>query len=239
MKKVISIVAISLFILGLNYFGLLNWLKGGFSRIMGWKSRIYSGLITEDEETVKNQLGECQADLIELEEENKESRRLLGTKTKPETKFELAKISSVGNEQAVVYVENPGEIKEPAAVVSGPYLVGRVDQVVGKTAKIELLISPKTRLPVKIWPNQTSEVESGSTGEGILVSDGQNFYVNEILDSQEVKEGYWVGAVIESGDLFWVGKIEEVFPSEDKIFQQAKVSWAVDLTEIITVAIIK
>jgi len=237
MKKIISIVAVCVFILVLNYFGLLNWLKGGFGRVMGWKSRVYSSLITEEEEAVENQLGECRANMIEIEEENKESRRLLGAKTKPETKFELAKLSSVGNEDAVAYVEYPGEVKESASVVSGPFLVGKVNQVVGKTAKIELLISPKTRLAVKIWHSQDN-LDTELVGEGILVSDGQNFYINEVLDSQEIKEDYWVGAVVESGDLFWIGKIEEVIPSEDKIFQQAKVSWAVDLTEIITVYIV-
>jgi cell shape-determining protein MreC len=238
MKKIISIAAVCIFILILNYFGMFNWLKGGFGRIMGWKSRVYSSLITEQEETIEDQLAKCRADLIEIKDENKESRRLLGAKTKPETKFELAKLSSVGNEEAVAYVEYPGEIQESASVVSGQFLMGRVNQIVGKSAKIELLISSKTRLPVKIWPSQDN-MRSEAVGEGILVSDGQNFYVNEILDSQEVKEDYWVGAIIESGDLFWIGKIEEVIPSEDKIFQQAKISWAVDLTEIITVAIIK
>lgn len=248
MKKVGLFILVGLGLLILNHFGFLNWLKGGLSRVFGWRNKVYSSLIGKnccrecprEFPTLDQRLSKCQAKLVKLEDENQQARRLLGTKTKPETKFELAKIISMGDQKMILSLESFGLVNESASVVSGPFLVGKVNDVFGKSAKVKLLISSQTKLPVKIWPDQNlSNAESEIIGEGILTSDGQNLYVEEILDSQPVEEGNWVGAVVESGDVFWVGKVKEVFPSEDKIFQKVRVSWAVDLTKLITVGVIK
>ncbi len=239
MKKVLVIIMISFLVLGLNYLGFLNWAKGGMSRIMGWRSNLYSSIINEQEEINEDQLAECKANLISLEEEIKQSRRLLGASTKPETKFELAKISSVGSDELVLILESSNLIENSASVVSGPFLVGKIVEVYGRNGKTKLLTSPETKIPVKIWSDQNVTQNTEIIGEGILTSDGRNLYVDEILESQSVEQGNWVGEVIESGDIFWIGKVEEVFPSEDKIFQQAKINWAVDLSKIITVGVIK
>lgn len=241
MKKLAVVIGLSLAVFGLDYFGLLNWVKGGFSRIVGWRSSLYRALIDQsDEDKVGQQLAECQADLVELKEENAQSRRLLGTKTKPETKFELAEIISLGSGEMTVSLKLPDLVDQSASVVSGPFLVGNMAEIYGKTGRVMLLDSPGTQFPVKIWENQTSSASGVEpVGEGILSSDGQNLYVKEILDSQPIEIGSWVGAVVESGDIFWIGQVEEIFPSEDKIFQEVRISWGVDLSKIITVGVVK
>lgn len=242
MKKALIVIIISLGFLILNYFGLLNWLKGGLSLAMGWRSNFYSSIIDSQDDLglLADQLGDCQAELARLEEENYQARRLLSAKLKPETKFELAKILSLGNQELIILLDNSERIEKQASVVSGPFLVGKINEVYGRSAKVDLLLSSKIKLPVKIWSSQNDvELEKNLIGEGILSSDGQNLYVKEILDKQPVIPGNWVGAVVETGDIFWIGKIEEVFPTEDKIFQEVRLSWAVDLSKLITLGVVK
>ncbi len=242
MKKILIIILISFGFLTFNYFGMLNWLKGGLSLAMGWRDNLYSSLISgqDDPGLLSDQLGQCQAELVSLKEENIQVRRLLGAQVRPETRFELAKILSLGNQELIIFLDNSEEIENQASVVSGPFLVGKIDEIYGKNAKVNLLLSTKTKLPVKIWSTQDIlESETNLVGEGILSSDGQNLYVKEILDKQPVVPGNWVGAVIETGDIFWIGKIEEVFPTEDKVFQEVRLSWSVDLSKLITLGVIK
>ncbi len=242
MKKIVIFILFSFLLLGLNYLGWLDWLKDEMSLIMGWRSGLYSSLTAggEKTDTLDKQLAGCLADLAELKDENRQARRLLGAETKPETNFDLAKIISVGRDQAIVSLEYPDLIEVSASVVSGPFYLGKIAEIFGKTAKVNLLISPQTKLPVKIWPDQTTSAgESEIIGEGILVSENKNLYVEEILDKQKVAVGNWVGVIVESGDIFWIGKISQVFPSEDKIFQKVKIDWAVDLSPMVTVGVIK
>ncbi len=240
MKKFLFLIGISFSLLILNHFGLMNWAKGGIGWVTGWRKNIYKPLISGEKDGLSEDLAECRADLIELNEENEQARRLLGTKAKPETSFELAKIISVGSGEAIVNLDFPETVELNASVVSGPFLLGKVKKVFGPSAKVELLTSSQSKLPVRIWENQENpDSDSEIRGEGVLVSDGQSLFVEEILDKDSVEAGNWVGAVIETGDIFWIGKIESVAPSEDNIFQKARLKWAVDLQELVTVGVVK
>jgi cell shape-determining protein MreC len=240
MKKTVILIAFSLSLFILNNFGLMNWAKGGIGWVTGWRANIYKPLISGEKDDLSRDLAECRGNLIELNEENEQARRLLGTKTKPETSFELAKIVSIGSGEAILNLEYPESVEVNDSVVSGTFLLGRVNEVFGPSARVELLISPQSKLPVKIWQNQeNSSSASKIRGEGVLISDGKSLFVEEILDKDSVETGDWVGAVIETGDIFWIGKIESVDPSEDNIFKKARVKWGVNLKKLFAVGVVK
>lgn len=240
MKKVLILVGISILLLVLDFFGGLNWLKGGLSLAMGWRSNFYSLLIDKHEPGISQELADCRAEVIGLREENEQARRLLEANLKPETKIDLGKIISLGSNEVIIFLEDAQKIEKGTSVVSGPFLVGKVNKIYKNNLKANLLVSPEIKVPVKIWPSQS--IENGDDnliGEGILTSDGQYLYVKEILDSYQIEKGNWIGAIVESGDLFWIGKIEEIFPTEDKVFQEVRISWGVDLSKLMTLGIVK
>ena len=242
-KKWLQVLAIGLFLLILDRLGGLDPVKSGFGWLSGAvRARIYQQKTTPSigEEKLRKEISSCQARVLELEEENFRARKLLGAAIKPKTKLALGKVIGVNDSQAALYVNNRDGIKTGASVVTGRILLGRVRITAGRTARADFLNASEFKIPVKIWlTRQLAEKNGPCLAEGILVGKGENLVVKEILAAEKVADGDWVGAVVESGDVFLIGKIKKVFPSEDKVFQEAMVDWLANPKELLTVGIIK
>ena len=242
-KKWLQILAIGLFVLIADKLGGLNPIKSGFSRLSGaTRAKIYQQktMSSDGEEKLKRELNSCQMRVLELEEENFRARKLLGAAIKPKTKLALGKVIGISGSQITVFANGEDGIKTGASVVTGRILLGRVRSTVGQMAKADFLNALGFKIPVKIWlTRQLAEKKDPHLAEGILVGDGKNLVVKEILATEKVATGDWAGAVVESGDVFLIGKVKKVFPSEDKVFQEVAVDWLANPRELLTVGIIK
>jgi len=237
------ILALGLFFWGLDSLGFLNPFKNGVGQLLGAsREKVYQKIIgpVEELEHLERQLISCQGEVLELREENSQARRLLDAGIKPKTRVILAKLVGGSDREILASLTSQEEFKEGASVVSGRVLVGKVQRISGQGARIGLLNSSGIKIPVKIWLNEAEAKKNSPTvAEGILVGDGHNLRIKEILASDKIRVSDLVGALIETGEVFLIGEITEIFPSEDKVFQEAKVKWLIDPKKLLTVGIIK
>lgn len=234
---------LSLLILLLDQAGWLTTLKIKLSSLTaGWREKTYQKIVRPlgKEERLRNQLASCEAEKLVLEEENLRLRKLLGAGVKPETQFALARVVAASQTHLLVVLFNAIGVKSGASVVKEKIFLGRIERREGNEARVLLLTSPQLKVPVKIWPHQrAAERGESSLAQGILTAQGGSLIVAEILASEKIAPGNWVGTVVESGDFFLIGPIKKVYPSKDKVFQQAEVEWLIKPRQLLTVAIIK
>jgi len=239
----LTILLLSLLIFGLDRVGAFSWLKAGLARLTGeLRTASYQKMVgpIDHQEEAKKQLVSCRTEVLALREENSRLRKLLGAGIKPETKLLLARVIGSNQSQLIVALTSQDGIKKGASVVTERILLGRVEKIEGNTARVSLLTNSELRIPVKIWlTRQLAETGELNLAEGILTSSGGKLVVKEILASEKVAPDYWVGAVVESGDVFLIGQIKKVYPSEDKVFQEAEVEWVVNPKKLLTVGIIR
>lgn len=243
-KKIFfTLFFLSLAILILDQLGWLDWPKG---KLIRWTGRLresgYQKIAnsSDSEEKIETQLLSCQTEILALREENDRLRRLLGAGIKPETKLVSARVIGANQSWLMVALTGQNGINKDASVVRERILLGRVDRVEGNLALVRLLTHPELKIPVKIWlRKELAEKGELDLAEGILTSRGGQLVVKEILAKEKIVPGYWVGAVVESGDVFLVGSITKVYPSKDKVFQEAELEWAINPRKLLTVAIVK
>jgi len=242
-QKLSLAVLISLFLLILDSFDLFDGAKRVVVRFLGErKEGAYQKIIgpTEEKERLKRKLASCQAEVLELKEENFRSRRLLDAGFKPETGVVLAKVVSSGSDSLIIRVSGEETIKKGASVVVDRVVLGRIEETDGINAKVLLLNSPKIKIPAKIWLSEADLKKNGpALAEGVLVGNGRGVLVKEVLASERVKENDFVGLVIETGEVFLVGKAKKVSPAGDKIFQEVEVAWLADPKSLLTVGVIR
>ncbi|MBU2592859.1 MAG: rod shape-determining protein MreC [Patescibacteria group bacterium] len=240
--KFFLVLFLTLLILGVDRLGFLNPVKDLFGRLSSdFRGVFYRQMVRPvgEAEQFKKELASCLAEKIELEEENSVARRLIGSGAKPTTNFSLAKVIGLSRTEAVLAVSDGEAVKKGASLVSGRIFLGRVEEVESGLAKGLLLGSPDLKIPVRIWSDQEEALKNrASLAGGILTVEGDRLLVKEVLSSEKFDLGDWVGTVVETGEVFLIGEIEKIFPSEDKIFQKAEVKWAVNPENLLTVAII-
>ena len=242
-KTFLTIFLFSLLILVLDKTGIFDWLKASWARLSaGVREAGYQQLVAsaDKEEGEKEKLLSCQAEILSLREENLQLRRLLGAGIKPETKLLPARVVGSNRLQLMIALTGQDKVKTNASVVTEKILLGRIEKIEGNMAKVLLLTNSKLKIPVKIWlTRQLAEKGELNLAEGILTSNGGKLMVKEILASEKIAPDYWVASVVETGDIFLIGQIEKVYPSEDKVFQEAEVKWLIEPQKLLTVAVIK
>jgi len=222
-------------------FGWWDGIKRPFSYLFSdARSRFYKTIVTPEDELgiQKKETASLKAKLIGLIEENQRLKQLLAIDVRPEAPFLLAKIVGIGETELLVFSPEPEKIKINASVVSGKVLLGKVAKIDGSTIKVNLLNSRQTKIPVRVWQDQIDEDKS-FLAEGILVGQEDKILLKEVLASEKISNGHIVGTVAENGEILLVAEIKKVFPSEDKIFQEAELKLLLDPRKIITVSIIE
>jgi len=219
--------------------GKLDFLYRQVDRwLLASRVRLYQ-LAQAESEAKPDQLTSCQAALADLQEENWQLRRLLGAGIKPKTQLIPGRVVAANDRRLILALTSDRSVASRAAVVKDRFLVGYLGRRQGLAAAVQLLTDPEFRLPVKIWlRRQLAEQGQPSLAEGLLQG-GEPILVKEILASEKIQPGYWVATVVETGDLFLIGQIKKVYPSEDKVFQEAEVEWMINPKELLTVGIIK
>lgn len=239
----VKVFLIALLIFFLDKFNVLDGPKRGISDLLlSIREKSYQRIVLPDDqnEKFKRELLICQAEILGLKEENAKMRKMLDAGLKPELSVILAKVIAFSNNNLIVAVGSDEKVKTKASAVVDRIFLGQTAGKIGNSIKVTLITSPETKIPVKIWISQEEAgARKPSFAEGILVSDGVNLLVKEILVSQKVGKGDFVGVVAEKGEIFFVGRIEEIKESDDKIFQEAKVDWLADPKSLLTIGIIK
>ncbi len=208
------------------------------------RAEVYNWLnpVQEKSEGIEKELARCQAQILQLQEENKRARELLGTEVKPDTKFHLLKIIAFQPETIILSNQKNIDFDIGDFIVSGAFLVGKINKVQGRVNQARLLSHPEVNLPVKIWSshpmeNDHPEVKSQGILKGRAESQG-DLIVKDVLFKDKVEKGDWVGAVSSSGDIFLVGQVKEIEASKDKVFETLTISWSVEPKKLLTVGIV-
>lgn len=243
-KLMLAVSVLILIILG-DKFGCWRGLKQSFHFLTYRpRSQVYTWLdqSEQEEEKLEEELARCQAEVLKLMEENQRARRLLGTKVKPDTELHLLKIISFRPGTILLSNQKNIDLAKDDFVISGPFLVGKLNQIQGKINQAKLLSHPEINLPVKIWSknpieNNNPEIKSQGILKGRAGGQG-NLLVEDVLFKDEIKKDNWVGAISSTGDIFLIGQVKEIAPSKDKVFQTLTVGWAVEPKKLLTVGIV-
>lgn len=140
----------------------------------------------------------------------------------------------LGNWLEIDRGSDDGIVKGDSVIVSKGILVGRIDEVSAKTAKVVLLTNPQSTINVATLKNNTKGVAKGEYGLGIIF--------DMILQTDVISAGDEVVTSGIGGDIpkgLYVGKVQEVHPSEDHLFQQAVITSPVQISQLQVLSVIK
>ncbi|HUV72003.1 MAG TPA: rod shape-determining protein MreC [Clostridia bacterium] len=184
----------------------------------------------------EQELAALKAKIALLDEENQEQKRLLSTPLPKGWQFLSAKVIGFENETLTINLGKANGVKEGMVAVWEDSYLGKVSQISEGLAKIKLPTFFEERLVVKV----VGETEKEKFfGKGLLVGRGEGkMRIEQILSTEEVREGDLVLASVEGGELV-VGKIEEVIESPGEVFKLAQVKRLFDPQELNTIFLIR
>ncbi len=214
--------------------------SGGAAGFFGFLGSI--GDLKEENENLIKENQEIMAENIRLKDVKKENEKLRSElDLLPREKYDLEASFIIAQDQ-----RNPGSRMiidkgkdnglKPGLplVVSKSTLVGRISEVFSSTAIISLVTDPSSAVNAEVSDSGAKGILKGEYGTGLKL--------DMISQSEIVKEG---DSVITSGlgegmprGLF-IGKVDKVFQSEDKLFQQATILPAANLSDLRVVFAIK
>lgn len=222
------------------FFKTFRIFSGGASGFFDFLGSIGS-LKSENEKLV----GENQTLLAEnnrlkdAENENQDLRRQLDLA--PRKKFDLEASFVIGQDPQGLgnyFLTDKGagagiKVGMPA-IISDGVLVGRVSEVFPNTAKITLITDPSSAVNAQTQDSGAKGIVRGEYGLGLKM--------NMISQADVLNDG---DAVITSGlggevpRGLTIGKISQVSQSADKLFQEASVVSAVDISKLRMVFVVK
>lgn len=177
-----------------------------------------------------NALRAQHAKMMALEEENERLRQLLGSPLPASWKFTVSRV--ISKEEDFLITENTEAQKGMSVIIPadpppaswrgrGGILVGKVYEVRGREVKIMLPSHPDSRIPAFVRNEQGVK-----TASGIVVGEGRNAKLDQVLTSESLDKGYLVLTNGEGGvppDLL-IGEIEKIAREEGKAWQTASIS---------------
>jgi rod shape-determining protein MreC len=119
-------------------------------------------------------------------------------------------------------------------IVSDGIIAGKIEEVYPKSSKVSLLTNSQSVINAVISGTETKGVVKGEYGLGIILDMVLQTEVLKIGD-EVITSG--IGGNAPRGLL--IGKIQEIKPSEDRLFQQAVISPSVKFSELRLVSVIK
>lgn len=255
MKRELRVFAVflisSLLIIFLDHFGFLGPVKSFSQQVfLPPKKAIYQDWqkITKVKERDKEvaelkgkiaeqerELATRNAQLINCQTENAAQRRLLGASLPSDWQFFPAQTAGlVAGELIIDQGEKQGVTVGQAAVFEN-ILVGKVEKVGERMAWVKLASNKKSRILVKIIPNEAGGAEKA---RGLLIGDGEKMRLEKVLQEENLAEGDLVVTADYPPNLL-VGKIKKVFKKEAEIYQTAEVEPMVDYQKLEMVFLIK
>jgi len=178
---------------------------------------------TTGEEKLSNQLNQCQLNLVQLTEENKRARKLLGSGPPIDFQFETVKI--LGQRQGRFRLSggrNKNFQPDLPVVWEGGFL-GKIVKVNEFDSEAQFVNNSDFRLAVGIWRSEESLAkEIDLVGQGVLKG-GKQLVVEEILKDEPVEKNFLVAPLGFPGK-FLIGKVIAVSPAATE-FKKAVVDW--------------
>ena len=235
------------FFTGLKYLfqSLSNPIRGHVYKInqsflsQTFKSKAAKSYFLENQK-LRAELSRCQGKAIssqQIFDENKRLRHLLTMPLPPDLNFSDAKV--IGN-QGDYLIINRGEkdgVEEKQLVLAGNYLVGRVEKVLEKQAKILRVDSIKFSTPVLIFrddPGCFSQNQLCQQGKGVT----HGTKVEQILREESVVEGNLI-ALLDGPKGILVGQVVKVSESSDRVFLEAKFESLVNFSKLTEVFLVR
>jgi rod shape-determining protein MreC len=177
--------------------------------------------------------------LKDAEKENQDLRRELDLAPRSKFNLEAAYVigqdpQGLGNYLLIDKGANAGIEKGMAVIVANGILVGRVSDVYGNTAKIALITDPTSAINAEDQDSGAKGIVKGEYGLGVKIDMVSQA---EVLNEGDTIVSSGLGGEIPRG--LTIGKVTQVGQSVDKLFQEASVMPAVDLTGLRVVFVIK
>jgi rod shape-determining protein MreC len=178
------------------------------------------------------------ARLADMGRENESLRKELDLLPRGEFRLEAADVIgqdplSLGNWLLMNKGEADGIRKGMPVIVGQGVLVGRVEEALSHTARVTLLTSPDSLVNGVDIQTEAKGIVKGRHGLGLVL--------DMVLQTDALKPGDDVATSGLGGDLprgLLLGKIQEVHPSDDRLFQQATVVSPVKFTKLQTVFVV-
>lgn len=173
--------------------------------------------------------------IASLKEENLAARKLLGAPLPSNWQFSLAKVVSSGEDEMLIADAEEKVIKVGAGVIAQGVLLGEIESLISRVAKVRLISSPESRTVIKIIDKENFTL----VGKGLLQGrGGGKMIAREILAEEEIKIGDLVVASVETVDLP-VGEIMLVSYNKGDVFKTAEVKRILNPRSLETVFLIK
>lgn len=177
--------------------------------------------------------------LADVQKENESLRRQL--ELLPRDSFRLIASDVVGQDamnlgswMLIDKGSDDGVRTGMAVIVDQGVLVGKVGEVLAHSARVVLLTSPDSVI-------NSQDVQSGAKGV-VRGRHGLGLLLDMVVQTETLKTGDDVATSGLGGDIpqgFLVGKIQEVHPSGDRLFQQATLASPVKFTSLRTVFVVQ
>lgn len=170
-----------------------------------------------------------------LHDENQNLKNLIEFYPK-DYHFLPAKIISRSGDYLIINQGERAGVLVDQLVVSNQHLVGRITEVYDYEAKLVKLGSSSLELPVLIFANRPDCFNDSlvcQRGRGIMTGGT----IKEILREEEVAEGDLVVLLNDPAGIL-IGKVAQVWESQDKLFKQARIEKLIDLDRLTEVFLI-
>ena len=235
------------FFTGLKYLfqGLSNPIRNQIYQVnqsflsQTFRSKVAKSYFLENQR-LQEELSQYQGKVIssqQIFDENKRLRHLLAMPLPPDLIFSDAKVIGSQGDYLTINKGVRDKVEEGQLVLVGNYLVGWVEKVLEKQAKILRVDSAKFSTPILIFrddPNCFNQDQLCQQGKGVT----HGIKVEQILREESVAEGNLI-ALLDGPRGILVGRVVEVSESADRIFLEAKFEPLVDFSKLTEVFLVR
>ncbi|MBM3208832.1 rod shape-determining protein MreC [Candidatus Shapirobacteria bacterium] len=246
------LLASSLFLILLDHFGFLGPVKS-FSQglFLPAQKAIYQswqrvrGSVGRDREVSElnkkvqeqeREIANCKLLIANCMVQVGEQRKLLGAPLPSEWEFLQAQTAGLLGDSLTLDKGKKDGVYVGQAVISENVLAGKVFWVGERIAKARLITSKESKILAKVVSAAREGI--GIKARGVLVGDGQNMKLHEVLQSENLSEGDLVATAEDPANLL-LGKIKKVEKKEAELYQEAEVEPFLDPKTLEIVFLIK
>jgi len=204
-----------------------------------FRSKVAKGYFLENQK-LRAELSRCQGEAIssqQIFDENKRLRHLLTMPLPTDLGFSDAKVIGSQGDYLIINKGERDGVKEKQLVLVDNYLVGRIEKVLEKQAKILRVDSVKFSTPVLIFrddPGCFSQNQLCQQGKGVT----HGTKVEQILREESVVEGNLI-TLLDGPRGILVGQVAKVSESSDRVFLEAKFKSLVNFSKLTEVFLIR
>lgn len=227
----------------LNYLGVFGPMRGLVEKwlvvpvkasVYTWQRRFHTDL---NSCSLKNdkEAAELKAQIVSLQEENFQQRKLLSSPLPKNWQFLPVKVIGVDNEILTIAAGKRDGVSEGMVAVDGTTYLGKVTSVSENMAQISLPSYFEEKLVVKVASSSADPV----VAKGLLIGRGQgSMRIDQILASELPAKGDVVLTSAEGGDLL-VGEIEDVIVVQGEAFKTAQVKRLFNPEDLTTIFLVR